>query len=278
MKKRILSVIALTLALILAVYGIVSVVTLHNNAFFSPDYEKVNLIPILEKAEFTKEDYKTLFYQTGLGEYAIDSIKGDADFIDRVLSFQENFFSNKEIKCVREAVTTSMEYAVTESGFYTKAFEIFDVLPGYVLIMESSHSFAWRHGHAGLVVGDNQVLEAPIIFQPSSIYTLSSWEYYPTFIMLRLKNTSNEDLAKIAKEAKKDLIGKNYSPLAGVFNKKQGKAPKNVQCAYLVWYAFYKQGINIDKGIDSIVTVQSIINLDMFEVVQIYGYDPALFM
>jgi hypothetical protein len=96
--------------------------------------------------------------------------------------------------------------------------------------------------------------------------------------MLRLKNTSDEDLAKIAKDAKKDLMGINYSPLAGVFKKRQGKAPKNVQCAYLVWYAFYKQGINIDKGIDSIVTVQGLKNLDMFEVVQIYGYDPALFM
>ena len=278
MKKRILSIIALSLVVILAVYGILSVVTLHNNAFFSPDYEKQDLIPILEKEILLEEDYKTLFYQTGLGKYAIDSIKNDEDFIERVLSFQDNFFEKHEIKCVREAITTSMEYTLSESGNYTKAFEVFDVKPGYVLIMEASHSFGWRHGHAGLIVDKNQVLEAPIIFEPASTYSLSSWQYYPNFIMLRLKNATDEELSTIAKNAKKDLTGITYSPLAGIFNKEQGNAPKTVQCAYLVWYAFYKQGINIDKKGDSIVTVQNIKNSDMFEVIQIYGYDPSLFM
>ncbi len=278
MKKRILSIIALSLALILAVYGIVSVVTLHNNAFFSPEYEKTDLIPILEKSVFTAEDYKTIFYQTGLGKCAVDEIKDDEDFIDRVLSFQENFFNKNEVVCVREAITTSMEYSVSETGAYIKAFEIFDVKPGYVLIMESSHSFLWRHGHAGIAVDKDKVLEAPIIFEPATIYSVSSWEYYPTFIMLRLKDATDEELKTIATEAYDDLMGITYSPLAGVFNKKQGNAPKTVQCAYLVWYAFYKQGINIDKKGDSIVTVKNIKNSDMFEVVQIYGYDPSLFM
>ena len=171
-----------------------------------------------------------------------------------------------------------MEYSVSETGAYIKAFEIFDVKPGYVLIMEASHSFGWRHSHTGLVIDKNSVLEAPIIFEPATIYSLSSWEYYPNFIMLRLKDATDEQLKEIAKDAKEDLIGITYSPLAGVFNKKQGNAPKTVQCAYLVWYAFYKQGINIDKKGDSIVTVQNIKKSDMFEIVQIYGYDPSLFM
>ncbi len=278
MKKRIFSLIALSLAFILAVCGIFCVITLHNNAFFSPVYEKTDLLPILEKSDFTEEDYKALFIQTGLGKWAIDQIKNDENFIPRILKFQDNFFKQHEIKCVREAFTTSMEYSVTESGAYTRAFEMFDVLPGYVLIMESSHSFAWRHGHAGLVIDKYSVLEAPIIFQPTSIYGISSWEYYPTFMMLRLKNTTDDQLKEIAKDAKDDLMGITYSPLAGVFNKEQGNVPRTVQCAYLVWYAFYKQGINIDKNGDSIVTVQDIKNSDMFEIVQIYGYDPMLFI
>lgn len=278
MKKRILSIIALSLVTILAVYGVLSVVTLHNNAFFSPKYEKSDLIPILEKSVFTEEDYKTIFYQTGLGKCAINEIKDDEDFINRVLSFQENFFKTNNVECVREAITTCMEYSVSETGSYIRAFEIFDVKPGYVLIMEASHSFGWRHGHAGLVIDENSVLEAPIIFEPATIYSLSSWEYFPNFIMLRLKDATDEQLKEIAKDAKDDLLGITYSPLAGVFNKEQGNAPKTVQCAYLVWYAFYKQGINIDKKGDSIVTVHNIKNSDMFEVVQIYGYDPSLFM
>lgn len=278
MKKRILSITAITLALILAFYGILSVVTLHNNAFFSPNYEKIDIIPILKKSVFNEEDYKTLFYQTGLGKSAINEIKDDEDFINRVLSFQENFFKTNNVECVREAITTCMEYSVSETGAYIKAFEIFDVKPGYVIIMEASHSFGWRHGHAGLIIDENSVLEAPIIFEPATIYSLSSWEYYPNFMMLRLKDATDEQLKEIAKDAKEDLLGITYSPLAGVFNKEQGNVPKTVQCAYLVWYAFYKQGINIDKNGDSIVTVQNIKNSDMFEVVQIYGYDPSLFM
>lgn len=278
MKKRILSIIALSLALILAVYGIVSVVTLHNNAFFSPNYEKTDIIPILEKSVFTSEDYKTLFYQTGLGKCAIDEIKDDEDFINRVLSFQDNFFKINKVECVREAITTSMEYNVSETGAYIRGFEIFDVKPGYVLIMEASHSFGWRHGHAGIAIDEDSVLEAPIIFQPANIYSVSSWEYYPNFIMLRLKDATDEQLEIIAKEAKNDLLGVTYSPLAGVFNKRQNKTPNRVQCAYLVWCAFYNQGIDIDKNGDSIVTVQNIKKSDMFEVVQIFGYDPSLFI
>ncbi|MBE7092267.1 MAG: hypothetical protein E7365_03725 [Clostridiales bacterium] len=278
MKKRIFSIIALSVAFILAVYGILSVVTLHNNAFFSPDYPEIDLTKILLKDEFADEDYKTLFYQTGLGKYAIDSIKNDDDFVEIVKSFQSNFFKKHNVECVREAITTCMEYNTTENGAYTQGFEIFQAKPGYVLIMEASHSFGWRHGHTGLVVDKNSVLEAPIIFEPTSIYGISSWTYYPNFIMLRLKDATDEQLALIAKDAKDDLLGITYSPLAGVFNKKQGNAPKTVQCAYLVWYSFYKQGINIDKNGDSIVTVQNIKNSDMFEVVQIYGYNPSLFM
>lgn len=275
--KRKLAIVSALIAVVLAFCGILSVVTLHNN-FFSPDYPIIDLEPILLKESFTEEDYKTLFYQTGLGKYAIDSIKDDDDFIQRVEEFQQGFFRKNEIVCKREAITTCMEYNVSENGFYTRGFTVFDAKPGYVLIMEGSHSFGWRHGHAGLVIDENSVLEAPIIFEPTSVYGIYTWTYYPNFIMLRLKNTTDSRLKEIAENAKRDLEGVMYSPLAGVFNKKQKGTPKSVQCAYLVWYAFYNQGIDIDKDGDNIVTVSDIKNSDMFEVVQIYGYDPSLFI
>ena len=245
MKKR-LAFLSLILSMVIAFCGIFSVVTLHNNASFSPEYKKLDLKVILSKQVLCDNDYKTLFYQTGLGKCAIDSIKDSDNFIETVERFQHNFFKKSDYICSRDALTTSMEYNI-EKGHLYEGFEIFPVKAGYVVLMESSHSIGWRHGHAGLVVSNDFVLEAPIIGEPSREYPLSSWTYYPTFIMLRLKNTSDEELKNIAKDAERYLNGIVYNPFAGVFNKKQGKKPKNVQCAYLVWYAFYNHNIDIDS-------------------------------
>ena len=278
MMKKILAVISASLALIFAVMGIISVVTLHNNAYFSPDYKKIDLAPILTKQTFSEEDYKTIFYQTGLGKYAIDSIRNDDDFVERIEAFQAQFFKRNYTKCVREAITTNMEYNVSKAGYQVKGFEIFDVVPGYVLIMESSHSFGWRHGHAGIVISRTKTVEAPIIGEPSMVYDLSTWQYYPNFIMLRLKDADDAALKKIAEGAKKNLTGVVYSPLAGVFKKDTGPRPESVQCAHLVWQAFYNFDIDIDSDGGNIVTVNDIKNSDKFEIVQIYGYDPSDFM
>lgn len=275
MKKR-LAYISLILSIVIAFCGILSVVTLHNNASFSPEYEMLDLKNILSKEAFSDNDYKTLFYQTGLGRYAIDSIRDSENFIETVERFQYNFFKKSDFICSRDVLTTSMEYNV-KNGYLSEGFELFSVKAGYVLLMESSHSLGWRHGHAGLAVSNDFVLEAPIIGEPSMEYPLSSWAYYPSFIMLRLKNTSDEELKSIARDAERYLNGIVYNPFAGVLNKTQGKKPKSVQCAYLVWYAFYNHNLDIDSDGGSIVTVDDIKNSDLFEIVQIYGYDPQIF-
>lgn len=275
MKKR-LAFLSMILSIVIALCGILSVVTLHNNASFSPEYDMLDLKDILSKQVLSDDDYKTLFYQTGLGRWAIDSIKDSEDFIQTVERFQRNFFKKSNYICSRDALTTSMEYNV-EKGHRVEGFEIFTVKAGYVLLMESSHSLGWRHGHAGLAVSNDFVLEAPIIGQPSMEYPISSWSYYPSFIMLRLKNTSDEELKNIAKNAERYLNGIMYNPFAGVFNKTQGKKPKSVQCSYLVWYAFYNNNIDIDSDGGNIVTVNDIKNSDLFEIVQIYGYNPHNF-
>lgn len=276
MKKKI-AVISLVLSVILVFYGILSVVNLHNNASFSPDYQRITLDEILDKEVFSEEDYKTLFYQTGLGKSAIDTLKDSPDFKEAVKEYQENFFNKPDYICSREAITTNMEYFVSEDGYLDSGFKIFTPKEGYVLLMESSHSFGWRHGHAGIVISNNRVLEAPIIGEPSEKYPLYTWSYYPSFVMLRLKNTSDAKLKEIAKDSEKYLDGIVYNPIAGVFKKEQGKKPKNVQCAYLVWYAFFNHGIDIDSDGGNIVTVNDIKNCDLFEVVQIYGYNPDIF-
>ncbi len=276
MRKK-LAILSLIMAILFSLYGTVSVVTFHNNASFSPDYEMVNLDDILDKSEFSEEDYKTLFYQTGLGKYAIDKIKGTEEFKETVKIYQRNFFSKPDYSCTREAITTNMEHFTDSRGVRIEGFKMFPAKEGYVVIMESSHSFGWRHGHAGLVVKNKRVLEAPIIGEPSQKFSLDVWQMYPSFVMLRLKDTSDEKLKAIADDAEKYLDGIIYNPIAGVFDKEQGLKPDYVQCAYLVWYAFYNHGIDIDSDGGNIVTVNDIKESDLFEVVQIYGYDPDIF-
>ena len=276
MKKG-LAAISLIMSIIIAFCGILSVVTLHNNASFSPEYDMVDLDGILSKESLSDDDYKTIFYQTGLGRYAIDSIKDTDDFKETVKEYQRNFFNKTDYICSRDAITTCMEYNVSAKGYLTPGFKIFDVKEGYVLLMESSHSFGWRHGHAGLVVSNDMVLEAPIIGEPATEYPVALWTYYPSFIMLRLKDKTDAELKEISIDAEHYLNGIVYNPLAGVFNKYDGKSPKNVQCAYLVWYAFKNHNIDIDSDGGNIVTVNDIKNSDLFEVVQIYGYNPNLF-
>lgn len=145
---------------------------------------------------------------------------------------------------------------------------------GYVVAMFSSHSFGWRHGHAGLITGANRVLEAPILGVPAGEYRLNTWREYPTFVMLRLKNASGEELEAIADAALKNLEGVDYSPLAGIIKKYSGRRPPTTQCAHLVWHAFYTAGYDIDSTGGNIVTVWDVVDSDLFEVVQIYGLDP----
>ncbi len=111
--KRIFGIICACLSLILALCGILSVVTLHNNASFSPDYEMADLVPIIEKEVLSEEDYETLFYQTGLGKYAIDTLRETEAYKEDILRYQQNFFRKTDYVCETEAITTSMEYFVS---------------------------------------------------------------------------------------------------------------------------------------------------------------------
>ena len=275
MKKK-LAIISAFMAVVCFVSAIICVVRIDNNAYFSPDYEKQDLSALINKESYCEEDYKTFFYQTGLGKIAIDQLKQTETFTSSVMKAQENFFAPKNVTCQRKAITTNMEYFVDSAGFMERGFSIFCAQAGDVVIMESSHSFGWRHGHAGLVLDEMYTLEAPIINVPAGRYYLSEWETYPTFMLLRLKDADKEFTENLAKDAYKNIKGARYSVLAGVFNKKYtDKTPDGVQCASMVWYAYKNAGIDIDASGGKIVTVQDIKNSDKFEIVQIFGYNPA---
>lgn len=261
MKKY--KLIPIVLALVLTLTAILGSVALHAKPYFYPEYEKLSLESIFEKESLDEDDYKTLFLQTGLGKYAIDSIFGQEHFRETVLFYQNQFFDEKEYSCKRKAVITGVEVSEEKTLFAVKS--------GYVIITSATHSFFWRHGHAGLVLDEDTVLEAPILSKPAGTYKLEEWSKYPSFIILRLKDAQDSFLSETAYKAQRKLMGMKYDPLAAVFNKEKAK---RVQCAYLVWRAFYEMGVDVDEGGNNIVTVNDIKNSDSFEIVQVYGYDP----
>ena len=44
------------------------------NARYVPNYEKIDLAPLLEKEEWSEEDYETIYRQTGLTKVGADSV------------------------------------------------------------------------------------------------------------------------------------------------------------------------------------------------------------
>ncbi len=273
MKKRIIKIIGAALAAALCLTVLFAELTADINMRYMPDYEKADITYLLDGRELTADDYRVLFYQTGLGKRAVDELKAGGR-ADTLLSFQNDFFAGSEVRCVREVITTCMEYTVDEDGLATAGFSLAPYKPGYVFLMLSSHTLGWRHGHAGIVTGADSVLESPMIGTLSCDFSPNEWRSYPTFVMLRLKDADDAFLAKTAKNAEKKLSGIRYNIFAGFFKKTHGSVPPTTHCAHLVWYAFYNSGLDVDRNGGNIVSVTDIMYSDKFEVVQIFGMNP----
>jgi len=247
--------------------------------YVSPTYDEVDLNPILLKEKLSEEDYKILFYQTGLGKVAIDELlKNKETGIDEIQEFQYNFFAKKNVLCEKIGIITSQESFVDNKGNYNYGFNLAPYKNGYVLLTKATHSLGWRHGHAAIVTDaeKGETLEAIILGQNSQYQNINKWKMYPSFIMLRLKDASDETLNEISNFSKKYMYNKPYGLLIGLLSQKNPD-PNNIkgtQCSHLVWYPFMQNGYNIDSDGSWLVTPKDIANSDLFEVVQIYGVDP----
>ncbi|NYB74283.1 hypothetical protein HZF24_09010 [Sedimentibacter hydroxybenzoicus DSM 7310] len=247
--------------------------------YYHPDYEKTDIIPILEKAELSEEDYKELFYQTGLGKTALDEyLKDEDNGKNKILQFQENFFRNNNILCESIGIITSQESLVNEENKPIYGFDLADYKNGYVLITKATHSLGWRHGHAAIITDaeNMETLEAVILGSNTMLQNINKWRVYPSFMMLKLKDASQDELDEISKFAKESLNDIPYGLTVGLTSKKNPN-PEDIsstQCSHLVWYPFMQHGFNIDYDGSWLVTPKDIANSDLFEVVQIYGVNP----
>ena len=276
-KHKRLLIFVLMLVLISLVVQVMNAV-IEPQGYFHPDYEKSDILSILNKKYLSENDYEELFYQTGLGKTAVDELMKEAGGIDEILKFQENFFRDDNTLCESIGIITNQESIVDSSG---KAIYGFDLAPyknGYVLITKATHSIGWRHGHAAIVTDADkgETLEAIILGSNTQLQNINKWRMYPSFIMLKLKDAPQDTLNDIAAFAKDNLNDIPYGLTVGLISKKNPK-PENIrttQCSHLVWYPFMQFGYDVDSDGSWLVTPKDIANSDLFEVVQVFGVNP----
>ena len=238
-----------------------------------PSYAREDIAQLLEQESWSESDYETLYLQTGLGRAALDEMKDDPE---RILTFQDALFYDGDLAHEEVAVTTKRDiFADTRYRA-----PIVDLQDGDVLITSTCHSFGWRNGHAALVVNgaNGSLLESVSLGIPSTITAYGSdWFCYGTnFMVLRLKDAGEEARTEIAQTARERLYNVPYSLTVGFLSPKdQGETPQGTHCSHLVWQAYHYFGYDIDSDGGPLCTAQDIARSDLFEVVQVFGFDPV---
>ena len=73
-----------------------------------------------------------------------------------------------------------------------------DVQPGDILLTLSTHTAGWRHGHTGLVINENTVLECAMLGTDSALTGIDHWRSYSSYAVLRLKDiTPDKGLVRL---------------------------------------------------------------------------------
>lgn len=250
------------------------------SAHLSPDYSMTDLTGILSASHLTQADYKTLYYQAGLGKPAVDALlaKGDAGR-QEILEIQQAFFAPVQYECTWNSPISKEEHAIGPDGYWRPETKLAPLEDGDILITKNSHIGGWRNGHAALVVdADNETtLESVVIGRNSKTQDYDKWRTFPSFLVLRLKDTPGEERETIARSAMHNLNDIPYYFPAGVLSPKY-QPPGSVtgtQCSHLVWLAYFHFGYDLDSDSGMIVTPKDIANSPLLEIVQIYGVDPG---
>ena len=253
---------------------IVLVVTLGLGTIFShtkrryyPENEKVSINEIIEKDTLSDSDYEILYKETGLTKIGIDRLRNEG-LNSLILDIQNDYYNDYEIKHNYGGLFLC-------SDEYEKGINHVILEDGDILISSSTHFSFFNVGHAGLVIdaSNGTMLEISGYFTKSNIESASSFFYRDNFIVLRVK-CDTETKNNVINYAKNNLVGIDYSIFRGIANKKNPKKLNSTQCAHIVWYAYKKYGIDLDINKKGLVTVKDLINLDLVEVVQVYGFNP----
>lgn len=239
-------------------------IPVHRQERFVPDYSMV---------ELTEEtDAETFLMQTGLGEAAVERLI-EEDRWDLIWDAQQSFFATPETTCRDLLGWFTKEERVKEAPVSA----LVDLQPGDILLTLSTHSAGWRHGHAGLVIDENTVLECGVWGQDSALCSASNFETYASYAHLRVKGATEETRKAVAEYAVQTLNGVPYHLSAGFLGPKAPEPTESyfgLQCAYLVWYAWQEFGVDLDADGGRLVVADDLLASPYLEIVQVYGMEP----
>ena len=246
-----------------------------------PSYAKEDISALADKhGDWTEEEIHTLYLQTGLGEPALLAMRsqvnkgGNSNPLSAQLKeYQDALFYEGEITHEHVADVSNRDL-LGKSG--AKVAPVLQA--GDVLVNSSTHTLGFRNGHAALVLDEyGSVLESlELGYDSVASYAGDEWfAESSNFLLLRLKGVDAATRSAIAEDAYDKLLGIPYTLTVGIFSRKyQGERPKGTQCAHLVWQAFKNAGYDIDSNGGIVVTPRDIARSPLFEVVQVYGFDP----
>ena len=235
---------------------------------FSPDYEKVDILPLLEKSERSDLDYEILYRQTGLTRLGIDDLLEEKNE-KLVLEIQDFLFQEHEIYVNHFNPFTYQEELKDK-------FAPFGAVREGDIIVTGTTRVSWlRYGHAALVVdGKNRlIVESVGPGAKSELNPVEVLSIMANFLVLRPK-VPTEVKKQVATYAKENLVGLSYRFTIGLFSKKFSKKEiEATQCAHLVWYAYKKFGIDLDSNGGWLVKPQDMAKSPDVELVQAFGFD-----
>jgi len=292
---RILALIGLCLAMLMAGTAVADLI-IAGQVHYRPDYEMEDIRSGIQEMRedlngeyrLTEEDYKELFYQTGLGKPAVNDLiaryGGSEELLTTVLAqYQANFFGSIDYSRNKFGIITYEELLVNEKGETKAGFDLAPLKNGDIFMSPSTMSLGWRHGHNAIVVdaAGRRTLEAVLIGYDSMFQKADKWRKYPAFMILRLRSDAPgagtiPDMA--AEFAEKRLEGMPYGLLTGMIDKNPDPDKiSHTQCAHIVWYPYMQLGFDLDSDGGWLVTPHDIAESSELEVVQIYGMDPHQF-
>ena len=91
----------------------------------------------------------------------------------------------------------------------------------------------------------------------------------PSFLILS-PNCDDKKKEEVVNYAIENLLGIPYNIFAGVFPLKDKIT--STQCAHLVWYAYYKNEIDLDDNRGLIITPKQLANSKEMTVIQNFGF------
>ena len=250
-------------------------------AHIVPHYAKEDISALADKeSDWTEEEINTLYRQTGLGKPALLQMKSQTVYENgkpvplsaQLKEYQDALFYEGEVVHQHVADVSNRDI-MKDSG--AKVAPVMQA--GDVFVNSSTHTLGFRNGHAALVLDENGTVLESFQVGYNSACSSRGDEWFAessNFILLRLK-APLDIRTEIAENAYNTLRGIPYTLTVGIFSKKyQGEIPKGTQCSHLVWQAFRNAGYDIDSNGGIVVTPRDIARSPLFEVVQVYGFDP----